>query len=40
MLGHCGFLWRFVLFALPFWSAENKWMNRGRLAQVSRKKLD
>src|SRR3954471_12314486 len=35
MLGHCSFLWRFVLFALPFWSAEHKWMNRGRLALVA-----
>jgi putative ATP-binding cassette transporter len=35
MLDHCGFLWRFVLFALPFWSAEHKWMNRGRLALVA-----
>src|ERR1700722_11213799 len=32
---HSGFLWRFVLFALPFWSAEHKWMNRGRLALVA-----
>jgi vitamin B12/bleomycin/antimicrobial peptide transport system ATP-binding/permease protein len=32
---HCGFLWRFVLFALPFWSAEHKWMNRGRLALIA-----
>ena len=32
---HCGFLWRFVLFALPFWSAEHKWINRGRLALVA-----
>lgn len=31
--GH--FLWRFVLFALPFWSAEHKWINRGRLALVA-----
>jgi putative ATP-binding cassette transporter len=29
------FLWRFILFALPFWSAEHKWMNRGRLALVA-----
>jgi len=35
MLGHCSFLWRFILFALPFWSAEHKWMNRGRLALVA-----
>jgi putative ATP-binding cassette transporter len=33
--GHGGFFWRFVLFALPFWSAEHKWMNRGRLALVA-----
>src|SRR5882724_8781120 len=32
---HVGFLRRFVLFALPFWSAEHKWMNRGRLALVA-----
>ena len=32
---HCGFLWRFVLFALPFWSAEHKWRNRGRLALIA-----
>ena len=32
MRDHVGFLWRFVRFALPFWSAEHKWMNRGRLA--------
>src|SRR5476649_47371 len=31
---HSAFLWRFVLFALPFWSAERKWVNRGRLALV------
>jgi putative ATP-binding cassette transporter len=35
MLYHCGFLWRFVLFALPFWSAEHKWRNRGRLALIA-----
>ena len=29
------FLWRFILFALPFWSAEHKWMNRGRLALIA-----
>jgi putative ATP-binding cassette transporter len=34
-LGHGRFLWRFILFALPFWSAEHKWMNRGRLALVA-----
>jgi putative ATP-binding cassette transporter len=32
---HGRFLWRFILFALPFWSAEHKWMNRGRLALVA-----
>ena len=31
---HYGFLRRFVHFALPFWSAEHKWMNRGRLALI------
>jgi vitamin B12/bleomycin/antimicrobial peptide transport system ATP-binding/permease protein len=35
VLEHCGFLWRFVLFALPFWSAEHKWRNRGRLAVIA-----
>jgi putative ATP-binding cassette transporter len=30
-----GFLRRFVRFALPFWSAEHKWINRGRLALVA-----
>jgi len=30
-----GFLRRFVHFALPFWSAEHKWINRGRLALVA-----
>jgi putative ATP-binding cassette transporter len=35
MRGHGRFLWRFILFALPFWSAEHKWMNRGRLALVA-----
>ena len=35
MLYHCGFLWRFILFALPFWSAEHKWRNRGRLALIA-----
>jgi putative ATP-binding cassette transporter len=35
MLDHVGFLWRFVRFALPFWSAEHKWMNRGRLALIA-----
>ena len=33
--GHGQFLWRFILFALPFWSAEHKWVNRGRLALVA-----
>lgn len=32
---HWGFLRRFVQFALPFWSAEHKWVNRGRLALVA-----
>src|SRR5258707_10410792 len=35
MRDHGRFLWRFVLFALPFWSAEHKWMNRGRLALIA-----
>src|SRR5579871_4235377 len=35
MLGHGQFLWRFVLLALPFWSAEHKWINRGRLLLVA-----
>jgi len=35
VLEHCGFLWRFILFALPFWSAEHKWRNRGRLALIA-----
>ena len=35
MLHHGRFLWRFILFALPFWSAEHKWMNRGRLALIA-----
>ena len=30
-----GFLRRFVHFALPFWSAEHKWINRGRLALIA-----
>src|SRR5689334_1342360 len=33
--GQGRFLWRFVLFALPFWSAEHKWRNRGRLALIA-----
>jgi putative ATP-binding cassette transporter len=32
---HGRFLRRFILFALPFWSAEHKWMNRGRLALIA-----
>jgi vitamin B12/bleomycin/antimicrobial peptide transport system ATP-binding/permease protein len=32
---HCGFLWRFVVFALPFWSGEHKWINRFRLAAMA-----
>ena len=32
---HGGFLWRFIKFALPFWFAEHKWMNRGRLAAMA-----
>src|SRR5438445_12469792 len=32
---HVGFLRRFILFALPFWSAEHKWRNRGRLALIA-----
>lgn len=32
---HYGFIRRFVVFALPFWSAEHKWMNRGRLALIA-----
>jgi vitamin B12/bleomycin/antimicrobial peptide transport system ATP-binding/permease protein len=32
---HVGFLRRFVVFALPFWSAEHKWRNRGRLALIA-----
>src|SRR5262245_12030953 len=35
MLHHGRFLWRFILFALPFWSAEHKWRNRGRLALIA-----
>src|SRR5262245_30002279 len=35
MLYHGRFLWRFFLFALPFWSAEHKWRNRGRLAVIA-----
>src|SRR5438445_8734996 len=32
---HVGFLRRFILLGLPFWSAEHKWMNRGRLALIA-----
>jgi putative ATP-binding cassette transporter len=32
MLHHGRFLWRFIVFALPFWSAEHKWRNRGWVA--------
>ena len=39
VLHHGRFLWRFVLFALPFWSAEHKWMNRGRLALIAAKRI-
>ena len=35
MLHHGRFLWRFIVFALPFWSAGHKWRNRGRLALVA-----
>lgn len=35
MRDHSGFLRRFVVFALPFWSAEHKWRNRGRLALIA-----
>ena len=31
---HGSFLWRFILFARPFWSAEHKWINRGCLALI------
>jgi vitamin B12/bleomycin/antimicrobial peptide transport system ATP-binding/permease protein len=33
--GRLAFLRRFVRFALPFWWAEHKWINRGRLALVA-----
>src|SRR3954464_10956961 len=33
--GQGRFLWHFILFALPFFSAERKWMNRGRLALIA-----
>src|SRR5215216_3658497 len=32
---HYGFFRRFVRFALPFWSAEHKWRNRGWLALIA-----
>jgi putative ATP-binding cassette transporter len=32
---HAGFLWRFIRFALPFFSAEHKWRNRGWLALIA-----
>jgi putative ATP-binding cassette transporter len=32
---HTRFLWRFILFALPFFNGEHKWMNRGRLALIA-----
>ena len=32
MAHHGRFLWRFIVFALPFWSAEHKWRNRGWVA--------
>ena len=35
ILDHGRFFWRFVLFALPFFNAEHKWMNRGRLAVIA-----
>jgi putative ATP-binding cassette transporter len=36
MRDHASFVRRFILFALPFWwSAEHRWMNRGRLALVA-----
>jgi putative ATP-binding cassette transporter len=35
MLGHGLFFWRFILFALPFFSSQHKWMNRGRLALIA-----
>lgn len=33
--GMGAFLWRFFRFALPFWSAEHKWRNRGWLAVIA-----
>jgi putative ATP-binding cassette transporter len=35
MMQHGRFFWRFLLFALPFWSSEHKWMNRFRLAVIA-----
>ena len=35
MRDHASFLWRFIHFALPFFSAEHKWRNRGRLALIA-----
>ena len=35
MHDHAGFLWRFIRFALPFFSAEHKWRNRGWLALIA-----
>lgn len=32
MVNQGRFLWRFIAFALPFWSAEHKWRNRGWVA--------
>ena len=36
MRGHANFLWRFILFARPFFSAQHKWRNRGWLALTMR----
>jgi putative ATP-binding cassette transporter len=35
MAHHGRFLWRFILFALPFFSAGHKWRNRGWLAVIA-----
>src|SRR5690349_8551302 len=35
MRDHGRFFWHFILFALPFFNAEHKWMNRGRLAVIA-----
>jgi putative ATP-binding cassette transporter len=32
---HGGFLWRFITFALPFWSSDHKWINRGRVTAMA-----